>query len=967
MAHWAMEKKWDWGSNFGNKLKTSKFKWHEGLFLLTVGTLLAWSMAIAIISGTELYFFPAAALVRAFTVMVALWLIFYNKYTLIFSGVVVVVAMIILAANAIFTVPIEIYEGYYYYPSTIIENIVAPIQGTIRYITGFTSYAPEYDAVIVWTLAIVLGIYVMVFGLLIFNFYVLLGTSVIAFGILLSSGLFSYHFAFYVYAFCIIAYLIRHLNMKSMGKKNENSKFSLYAMPITAVALIPAILLPTPEAGSAARWRDTLITRPFNNINEQITAFLQPRHFSLAQTGFGGGGGRTLGGNVATNHRLFMRINPINQNNSLFYMTGATFDYYTGYSWLNSFREDTYEVDFSGIEQNLEALERMSSPFTMWLTDDNDNFFQAYQQIISDFEADLQNFWVEWEALYDFVLSADFSDTDNYVTINVDELWDFLTETFDEVLEWENLHLLEVETVLYNLSTSFADRWGTSSNHQYGGVSDIVFMELAHRYTNIEHIFRSYNVFIQNIFSGTSGDSTSPVREVGGAVLTSNMMRPGATYTVRHSGIAGDLDEEAVKSASFRGALAEARGAIYYNYVNDGFPHYLLAFDVEDEVVTYLRLLDYLIQRADWIYETYTQMSASTPTRVANLARQITANAQNDFERSNMIADYLRWHGGFTYTLSPGDTPQGRDFVDWFLFDGRAGYCVHFATSFVVMMRSLGIPARYVEGFMVSGGRDEDGYIDVVNRMGHAWGEVYFEGFGWHKFEATPPEAIVGWQVPEDQVSDIPPGWDWMLLDEYTFGGGDEGIYEDWGDIWGGFTGNADGDGGAMSGFDEYYYEYEEYLRPLPQGTDMGIRELLLAAISVAGGIALLALVLRVAIAELQFKRLRRKDGRTATLVYYARILRYLECLNLQADEGDTPLTFARRLGYKKGYENQKMHLEDIAHILYRAKYSSHPIGDKEKELMSNSLFLLDFKLKEQVGFWRYLGYKLTKIPRLGG
>ena len=946
MVHWATEKKW--GNGFGDKLKTGKFQWYDVMFLLTIGTLLVWSISISIISGTELYFFPAAVLVRSFTVMIVLWLIFYNRYTLLFSGFVVIVAMIILALNFVLTAPIEIYEGFYYHPTTIIENIVSPIQGAIRYITGFTSYTPEYDAVIVWTLAIALGIYVMVFGLLIFNFYVLLGTSAITLAILFSSGLFSYNFAFYVYTFCIIAYLIRHLNMKSLGNKNKTSKFSLYAVPITAIALIPAIILPTPEVGAAARWRDTLITRPFNSLNEHISAFFQPRYFSLAQTGFGGGGGRRLGGNVATNHSLFMRINPINQNDSLFYMTGATFDLYTGYSWLNSFRGYTHEVDFSQLEQNLEALERMSSTFTLWLNDEDDNFFQMYQEVVDDFQDSLENSRIDLEMMYD----------DPYTEYWVREV---VMEFLEMISEWES-YPLESDTVLLNLDGRFGDRWGTNPiRHQpITSISDVVFAGLTHRYTDIEHVFRSYNVFTQNIFSGAFGDNTYPVRELGGAVLTSTMMRPGNTYTVRHSSIAGDLDENALKAASDRGSLAQAHQLLYYNYVNHNFPQYLLTFDIEDETVTYLSLLEHLIQRADWIYDVYTQLPSDIPTRVGDLARQITQNAQNDFERANMIADYLRWHGGFTYTLTPGDTPAGRDFVDWFLFDVGAGYCVHFATSFVVMMRSLGIPTRYIEGFMVSGSRDEDGFIDVVNRMGHAWGEVYFEGFGWHRFEATPPEAIVGWQNPSDQTLDTT-NWDWLA-------GDDEGVMiadDDWSGFWGNLAGNTDG---SISYFNGSYYEYEGgQLVALPMGTNMGVRELFLTAISVTSGAVLLAFVLRVLIAEIQFKILRRKDGKTATLAYYARILRYLECLNLESDEGDTPLSFARRLGYRPGYENQKIHLEDIAHILYRAKYSPHPIGVKERKLMSNAIFQLDFKLKQQVGFWRYLGYKLTKIPRLGG
>ena len=58
------------------------------------------------------------------------------------------------------------------------------------------------------------------------------------------------------------------------------------------------------------------------------------------------------------------------------------------------------------------------------------------------------------------------------------------------------------------------------------------------------------------------------------------------------------------------------------------------------------------------------------------------------------------------YTLSPGTTPEGRDFVDYFLFENHKGYCVHFASTAVALLRSQGIPARYAEGYAVTAGED---------------------------------------------------------------------------------------------------------------------------------------------------------------------------------------------------------------------------------------------------------------------
>ena len=103
------------------------------------------------------------------------------------------------------------------------------------------------------------------------------------------------------------------------------------------------------------------------------------------------------------------------------------------------------------------------------------------------------------------------------------------------------------------------------------------------------------------------------------------------------------------------------------------------------------------------------------------------------------------------YTLTPGATPDGADFVEYFLFQSRQGYCVHFASAAALLLRTLGIPARYAEGYAVPG-QDfaADGWADVRDLRGHAWVEVYYRGLGWQPLEVTPG----GVEVQETAVED---------------------------------------------------------------------------------------------------------------------------------------------------------------------------------------------------------------------
>ncbi len=113
---------------------------------------------------------------------------------------------------------------------------------------------------------------------------------------------------------------------------------------------------------------------------------------------------------------------------------------------------------------------------------------------------------------------------------------------------------------------------------------------------------------------------------------------------------------------------------------------------------------------------------------------------------------YEEWLMDFSYTTTPGELPRKvksqETFLDYFLLEGKKGYCSHFATAFVLLARAEGLPARYVEGFCVSPISDE--VIEVSSNMVHAWPEVYFEGVGWIPFEPTPGYATLryrGWQV----------------------------------------------------------------------------------------------------------------------------------------------------------------------------------------------------------------------------
>lgn len=99
------------------------------------------------------------------------------------------------------------------------------------------------------------------------------------------------------------------------------------------------------------------------------------------------------------------------------------------------------------------------------------------------------------------------------------------------------------------------------------------------------------------------------------------------------------------------------------------------------------------------------------------------------------------------YTLSPGKAPGSKDFITWFLTENKRGYCMHFASAGVMMLREAGISARYAEGYFVSASvweRQADGRwcAEIKDSNAHAWAEIYsrndsYNGF-WMPVELTP-------------------------------------------------------------------------------------------------------------------------------------------------------------------------------------------------------------------------------------
>lgn len=144
----------------------------------------------------------------------------------------------------------------------------------------------------------------------------------------------------------------------------------------------------------------------------------------------------------------------------------------------------------------------------------------------------------------------------------------------------------------------------------------------------------------------------------------------------------------------------------------------------------------------DWL-----QLPPGYNPRTLQLAAELRRRAARNGERAQQAADrdgtaalvdaaleHLRT-GGYEYTLNP--PLLGRHSVDEFLFDTRRGYCEHYASAFVVLMRALGVPARVVTGYQGGEINPVDGFMTVRQSDAHAWAEVWLRDRGWMRVDPT--------------------------------------------------------------------------------------------------------------------------------------------------------------------------------------------------------------------------------------
>jgi len=270
------------------------------------------------------------------------------------------------------------------------------------------------------------------------------------------------------------------------------------------------------------------------------------------------------------------------------------------------------------------------------------------------------------------------------------------------------------------------------------------------------------------------------------------------------------------------------------------------------------------------------------------------------------------------------------DFVDYFLFELKRGYCTYFATAMAVMGRIVGLPTRYIEGFKMPSQPYKENLYEVKKLNGHAWVEIYFPKVGWLTFDPTPQSQ--NQQGLTGQHQDEYPGYYW-----------DEPPYP-----W--IQGEQ---------FNNYQSDLNsEIASPIDSsstGKTPWVLLVLLTPLVVAGaGMAGLRIW-----DMLRWRKIKKLPFKQQLSYCYRQILWLLTLYGFPMRKGETPYSYAQRVD--TWLANPAGSMMDICQLVVKNQFGNYQLTEHEREKILNFYYNLEENIKSLLGFYRYTFKLISK------
>lgn len=336
--------------------------------------------------------------------------------------------------------------------------------------------------------------------------------------------------------------------------------------------------------------------------------------------------------------------------------------------------------------------------------------------------------------------------------------------------------------------------------------------------------------------------------------------------------------------------------------------------------------------------DAYLDLPNNISQRTIDLTKSIVAESESDFEKAVAIEKYLRRN--FPYNLQVEEIAPGSEFLDYFLFEGKEGYCTYYATAMAIMLRIEDIPSRYVEGYLVQDKLDEGKY-EVRQRNAHAWVEGFIEPVGWINFEATPAfdpslryenySLEDSSQVSESEDNDI-------LLEDFENLGGQADSTDD----------KLEDDG-----------DINIYTLPENQA-NINYQYTLFTIIAICI-IGFLAYIFRNIWHIGRRQKFLKSISTNERVVYlYKDITDLASNLGYIQKPGETHFEYADRINYKF-HDLEGISIKEITEIFVKAKYSQDICPDEDLQLVYKYKEEMENRLKNRLGKLKYYYLKYIK------
>jgi protein-glutamine gamma-glutamyltransferase len=286
------------------------------------------------------------------------------------------------------------------------------------------------------------------------------------------------------------------------------------------------------------------------------------------------------------------------------------------------------------------------------------------------------------------------------------------------------------------------------------------------------------------------------------------------------------------------------------------------------------------------ILSVYLQLPSFDP-RITTMARQAAAKAAGGkYGQALALECYLRSH--YEYSLNLPKIPGDKDPLSFFLFDAKKGHCEYFASALVVMLRSLGIPARLINGFR-SGEYNRIGDHWIVRQYNaHSWAEAYFPSYGWIEFDPTPSETRVPQSMLARVFSDLTDTvdlWWWDSVLDYD-------LFKQYRIL-----------GGVRDGMERFQRRTANDLgfllnaiREHGAWNNISVKNWIILFLAASVILILLHKTWRRRTLHWLHRTMRRENNSQAAHGFYMDALRLLHEEGMSRNQGQTPLEFARSL-----------------------------------------------------------------------